>query len=105
MRLYIAAKTKDRNATIDCIHAKLVDGREVVLTWDESEYSRRTKGFFAILKGVYIDEEYANGKIELLKGMKITDIIFAEDDSNEEVSEEFEFTITITDGEESYAII
>ena len=59
---------------IDYIQVKLKSGEEVSLNWDYSDIERTPSGFSARYKGVYFDEEHANGRIEELRDMKITDI-------------------------------
>lgn len=74
MRLYLTAKTSIPDLFIDYIGVKLKSGEEVSLNWDYSDIERSSSGFSARYKGVYFDEEYANGRIEELQDMTITDI-------------------------------
>ena len=74
MRLYLTAKTSIPDLFIDYIHVKLKSGEEVSLNWDYSDIERTSSGFSARYKGVYFDEEHANGRIDELQDMKITDI-------------------------------
>lgn len=74
MRLYLTAKTSIPDLFIDYIQVKLKSGEEVSLNWDYSDIERTPSGFSARYKGVYFDEEHANGCIEELRDMKITDI-------------------------------
>lgn len=74
MRLYLTAKTSISDLFIDYIQVKLKSGEEVSLNWDYSDIERTSSGFSARYKGVYFDEEYANGRIDELQDMKITDI-------------------------------
>lgn len=74
MRLYLTAKTSIPDLYIDYIEVKLKSGEEVSLNWDYSDIERTPSGFFARYKSVYFDENYANGRIEDLRDMKITDI-------------------------------
>ena len=74
MRLYLTAKTSIPDLFIDYIQVKLKSGEEVSLNWDYSDIERTPSGFSARYKGVYFDEEHANGRIEELRDMKITDI-------------------------------
>lgn len=74
MRLYLTAKTSIPDLFIDYIQVKLKSGEEVSLNWDYSDIERTSSGFSARYKGVYFDEEYANGRIDELQDMKITDI-------------------------------
>ena len=74
MRLYLTAKTSIPDLFIDYIQVKLKSGEEVSLNWDYSDIERTSSGFSARYKGVYFDEEHANGRIDELQAMKITDI-------------------------------
>ena len=74
MILYLEAETKDNTITIEAIHFVLNNGKEVIMTWDESDISRHENGFSARYKGVAFDEEYANGNLGLIKGGRISDI-------------------------------
>ena len=74
MILYLEGETGDNTVTIGAIHFMLNNGKEVVMTWDESDISRHENGFSARYKGVVFDEEYANGNLELIKGGMISDI-------------------------------
>ena len=74
MRLYLTAKTSIPDLFIDYIQVKLKSGEEVSLNWDYSDIERTSSGFSARYKGVYFDEEHANGHIDELQDMKITDI-------------------------------
>lgn len=74
MKLILDAKTKVQDLVIDYIEVRLKDGREVSLNWDESEYVRSPKGFAAWYKGVYFGEEYANGQIKALEGLKVLNV-------------------------------
>lgn len=74
MILYVNAKTSVKDLLIESIEVKLSDGRNVLLTWDESDISRDEESFSARYKGVYIDDSYANGKINELKDMKIIEV-------------------------------
>lgn len=74
MRLYLTAKTSIPDLFIDYIQVKLKSGEEVSLNWDYSDIERTSSGFSARYKGVYFDEEHANGRIDELQDMMITDI-------------------------------
>jgi len=68
---------------IDYIEAGLKNGNVVSLNWDESDITRNEDGFEARYKGVYFGEEYANGRIDDLNGMEITDIgLYSESDGD-----------------------
>jgi len=74
MRLYLTAETNIPDLMIDYIEVRLKDGSTTSLNWDESDISRSDTGFDARYKGVYFDEEYANGRINELEGCEITDV-------------------------------
>lgn len=74
MILYLKARANIEDILIDSIEVRLASGREVLLTWDESDISRTPFGFQARYKGVYFDEDYANGQIEELNGMQVLDV-------------------------------
>lgn len=74
MILYLQATTNVQDLMIDYIEVKLKSGKTVSLNWDESGIERSKTGFDARYKGVYFDEEYANGRISELAGMKIDTI-------------------------------
>lgn len=74
MRLYLTAETSIPDLYIDYIEVLLKSGEEVSLNWDYSDIERTPSGFSARYKGMYFDEDYANGRIEELRDMKITDI-------------------------------
>ena len=71
MILYLQATTNVQDLVIDYIEVKLQSGKTVSLNWDESGINRSETGFDARYKGVYFNEEYANGRISELTGMKI----------------------------------
>ena len=72
MILYLGASTAYPDLMIDFIEVRLKSGILVSLNWDYSEIMRTEKGFDAIYKGVYFDEEYAAGKLQELKDVEIT---------------------------------
>lgn len=98
MRLYVSAKTTLPDMQIDYIDVLLKDGREVSLNWDESNSKVEDGAFTARYKGVYFDEEYANGQIDALKGMEVRHIgIYSEEEGRiRNIQMEFE------DGNEVY---
>ncbi len=98
MRLYVTAKTTMRDMVIDYMDVLLADGREVSLNWDESEFFVEDGVFTARYKGVYFDEEYANGQINALKDMEARYIgIYAEEKGRiKNIAMKFE------DGNETY---
>lgn len=85
MILYLEAKTSISDLIIDSIEVQLKDGQKAYLTWDESDISRDKEGFSARYKGVYINESYANERLEELEGFKIIDVnLYTDNDMCEE---------------------
>ena len=74
MILYLSARTTVKDLMIDYIEVELVNGETASLNWDESEIGRTGNGFSARYKGVCFGEAYANGRLDQLQDMKITDI-------------------------------
>ena len=86
MILYLSASTDLEDLVIDYIEIKLVTGETVSLNWDESDIERLDNGFNARYKGVYFDEEYANGKLSILREMQIDKIgIYSESGSYSDI--------------------
>lgn len=91
MKIYLEAKTQDPKLYIDFIEVKFVNGEVVSLTWDESDITRTEDGFSTRYKGVYFNEEYADGTLDKLMGMEIVDIgLYSE---SEKVYPENDFSI------------
>lgn len=79
MRLYVKVKTNMKDAVIDFIEIKTPE-KTVTLDWDESGITRTEDGFEACYKGVYFNEEYANGRIRELQNGRISAIqVYSED--------------------------
>lgn len=74
MTLYLQAKTIATDLMIDYIEVSLADGTIVSLNWDTSYIDRDDNGFDATYKGVYFNEEHADGRINELQGMQIVAI-------------------------------
>lgn len=74
MNLILDAKTKVQDLVIDYIEIRLKDGREVSLNWGESGITRSPKGFAAVYRDIYFGEEYANGQMKALEGLKILNV-------------------------------
>lgn len=72
--LYLEAATPVPDLFIDYIEVRLTSGESASLNWDESEIYRNPDGFGARYKGVYFGEEPANGRLDELHDMVITDI-------------------------------
>lgn len=73
LTLYLEAKTSIPDLFIDYIEVRLTSGESASLNWDESEIYRNPDGFGAKYKGVYFGEEPANGRLDELRSMVITD--------------------------------
>lgn len=87
MILYLQATTNVQDLVIDYIEVKLKSGKTVSLNWDESSIERSKTGFDARYKGVYFDEEYVNGRISELAGMKIDTVkLYSEQIKNPEIT-------------------
>lgn len=100
MILYLSVNTNIEDLEIDYIEVKLVTGETVMVDWDESDITRLDNGFYARYKGVYFDEEYANGKLSSLHEMQIDYINFyteSESDSDIVITE-----MTFEDAGEQY---
>ena len=69
--LYLVAKTNCSDLFVDFIEIQLTSGKIVSLNWDKSGIDRDDTGFSSRYKGVYFGEEYANGRLDELHGMKI----------------------------------
>lgn len=74
MVLYLKAESDIPDLAVDFIEVKLKSGQVISLTWDESEFDREDGQFEARYKGVYFDDEYGNGRMSELKGMKVQHI-------------------------------
>lgn len=72
--LYLEAQTSIPDLLIDYIEVRLISGESTSLSWDESEIYRNPDGFGARYKGVYFGEEPANGRLDELRDMVITEI-------------------------------
>lgn len=84
MRCYVKGRIKTGSDTIaiDYIEAKK-DGKLFVLDWDETELGfdvdfdeNRYRTFSGRLKGIKLNDEYANGKLNEIKGAELTNIQF-----------------------------
>ena len=74
MTLYLEATTTIPDLFVDYIEVRLASGENASLNWDESEIYRNPNGFGAKYKGLYFGEEPANGRLDELRDMVITDI-------------------------------
>lgn len=71
MRLYITTKTTAEDLVFNFITLQLKSGQTVEITYDESDYGNNDGLRNSRHKGVYFDEEYANGRILELIDMKV----------------------------------
>lgn len=75
MELFLKAKTDIADLVVDYIEVQLKTGETVSLNWDESSVERSLSGEFnAHYFGVCFDEERADGKQDLLDGMKVVSV-------------------------------
>lgn len=72
MILYLKAKTDLPDLSIDYIEVRLKSGKVVTLTWDETEYDNENSVYEAKYKGVYFDDDYANGRLHELNEMELS---------------------------------
>lgn len=72
MILYLEGKTKIPDLAIDFIEVVLTNGKIVSLTWDESDVKNEEGEYTTRYKGVYFDEEYANGNLDELRDLSIS---------------------------------
>ena len=77
LTLYLEATTTIPDLFIDYIEVRLASGESASLNWDESEIYRNPDGFGAKYTGVYFGEEPANGRLDELRDMVITDTAIA----------------------------
>lgn len=93
MTFFLLLKTdKFLNYTphLDSIYIN-IDGKSVCCTWDESDAGIYQDHLTYRCKGVYFDDEYANGKLNKKSIVKIEEINWQEDDN----SEDFKYEIGI----------
>jgi hypothetical protein len=110
MILYLDVKTNIKDVFVDFIEVKLNNGKVVSLSWDESYIDRDDNGFSTKYKGVYFDDEYANGKLDLLKGAAIehVELYYEKDYENPYFvinSMEFEDNERLLNMEVNYSVI
>lgn len=87
MDLYLTVRTTIRDLVIDFIEVELTNGEVVSLNWDESGIERTADGFYACYSGVYFGEEYANGRIDELRSMRIAVLgIYTEEPNGSEIT-------------------
>jgi len=98
MRLYITASTDSKEVCIDSIEFETKEGIIIVVDWDTSDIERTDSGFDARYKDVYYDDVYANGRLEEIKGAKVSLI-----NSDEDVDIEIE-SMRFEDGNEEYNV-
>ncbi len=105
MRLSMKMKTNAEDLTIEFLELQLKSGDIVTIDYDSSEYYTKDRYRMSMHKGVCMDEEYLNGRLNELEGIRVTDVgLYSEKYS----SIEFELveltfddegkTLTFTDG-------
>ena len=67
----MSVDTDIEDLEIDYIEVRLATGEIVTVDWDESDIAWEENGFDARYKGVYFNEEYANGKLSVRQVMRI----------------------------------
>lgn len=86
MKLYLSTDTDIEDVEIDYIEVKLATDETVTVDWYEGDIAWEDNGFNALYKGVYFDEEYANGKLSSFHGMQIEYInLYTESDSDSDI--------------------
>lgn len=82
MTLYVDVITSVTDLFVDFIEVKLKSGEIVSLNWDETEFTRTETGFTAQYNRVCFDEEYADGKLDQLRDMKVDEVgLYSETES------------------------
>lgn len=76
MKMYLTAKLPDPNEKfmIDYFELTTPDGEVLDIIWDEAEYARDNGILQVAAKGIYFNEEYANGFGGILSGARITEV-------------------------------
>lgn len=75
MELFLKAKTDIEDLVIDYIKVQLKTGKTVSLNWDGSSVERSSSGGIkAHYFGVCFDEKSADGKLDMLAGMKVVSV-------------------------------
>lgn len=81
MIMFLNARTNAAaNPDVDSILVSIHD-KKILLTWDESDVSINNGLYEARMKGIYIDDEYGNGRIIELVQASIAEVNF----DNEEI--------------------
>ena len=113
MRFYLTLKSNMKlkeTPPIDYIYLK-VNGKEVFCDWDEQDGCMEDNLLHYRMKGVYFNNEYANGMLEKCPKVEINpDIIFEEHDMWDEMEniDDFEFEIAhflIEDGDVEITVV
>lgn len=69
---------------LDGISFVLEDGSTIHVDWDTSEYIMKNGRVYSTHKGVYINEKYANGRLDIIKTIsKIDEVRYYFDDDVE----------------------
>lgn len=110
MRLEIVFDPVDRHAedgsfAIDYVELMLTKSGETFnLDWDESQHWVDKEGHHHLYaKGVYIDEEYGNGKLKTLEGTVVSSIQLYDYSNDIEVFSCNLLSMEIYDDEKTYA--
>lgn len=74
MRLYIDVKTNIPDLCLDHLTIRLNTGKEVRLDWESSEVMNSKDGFYAIYRGIALDEVYAKGHLNELENLRVLNV-------------------------------
>ncbi len=91
MILYILCKTDSKSFVLDGMTIRLPDKSEKQVTWDETDISVKSPLNDIVelrCKGAYLDEEYANGRIDEFGQAEIIALdLYAEDGTYFQIDE------------------
>lgn len=76
MILYIDAVSPHKFLYIDYLYLKCKDGREIGIDWDETDWAYENGAYSSRHKGVYFNDEYANGRVKEIEGAELGDVFF-----------------------------
>lgn len=105
MIIEMLVKTNE-NFTIEYLEFILNNGNPIKLDWDESSYMRERCKTRVTLKGILINEEYANGKMNIMKDISNIDeigIYYVSEEGQDYNSEKIDY-VFIMDGNEEFQL-
>ena len=104
MRIYLNAKTSDPDIRVNYITLIDKDSKEHTVDWDSTGYVIESGDYSAEYEGVYVDEKYANGHLDIFRNA-VSFRICADNADTEEKDEKFTpYLLTIEDGSETYEV-